>query len=657
MKQNMKKVLILVTFVIVFAGAHAADDQYQCGIPRARTQFLIVKGEAALHGHWPWHVALWLKQKDGSEKYSCGGTLISYKFVLTAAHCVLSENRHQLLRSAKDVTIWAGVFNLRNPELDTRQVRSVAKIHVTGYTRDSLLHDIALLELTEPVTYSGYVLPACLNAEPNLRTDVGAVVGWGVADDDKPSPTLKKLKLPVVAESECLKSDPLIFGVALQQELFCAGFANGSAPCNGDSGGGLMMQRGDAWYLAGIVSFTKVRGSGSDLCLADSYTAFTNVTAYWDWIEKTTNIDFRGKYNEERDIPCKTPDGTDGTCVPLQQCVNIFNMIRAPLIAQEDVTYISRSVCHIAGIPRAVCCEKQQIEPIPLKPNALLLPSDCGRSRVRTFPPNRGQSTSVFEFPWMAMIRFQMRKNGVIPFCLGTLLNTRYVLSVSGCMSKQKTAKVDHVRLGEHTESTDIDCTFDDRGRRLCAEHVMDVKIESIIRHPQFDVPMYTNDLAIVRMAADVQYSDHIRPICLPLNSPHRTRIPDNLLITAWDMDLMAKNQYIGELRRYPQIKVDIDTCQRRLEAVGFAPSLTEDRMCPQQLGPEFNCQRMAGAPIGAYVDMDGERFVQFGLWKFAPLNCTVRESVPALAMNLGRYLDWILDNILPSDLSIIKKT
>lgn len=63
------------------------------------------------------------------------------------------------------------------------------------------------------------------------------------------------------------------------------------------------------------------------------------------------------------------------------------------------------------------------------------------------------------------------------------------------------------MRLGEHSESTDIDCSFDERGRRMCSDRVLDVKVEQIIRHPQFDVPMYTNDLAIVRMAVDVPYS------------------------------------------------------------------------------------------------------------------------------------------------------
>lgn len=208
----------------------------------------------------------------------------------------------------------------------------------------------------------------------------------------------------------------------------------------------------------------------------------------------------------------------------------------------------------------------------------------------------------------------------------------------------------------------------------MCAGNVLDVKVEAFIEHPQFDVPMYTNDLSIIRLTTDVDYTgksdlgvvlkriiipdfslDQIRPICLPLYSPSRTHVPEDLIITAWEMDYMTKNIYQGELRRYHQKLMDLEECQKRYEKTGFTPSLTEDRMCPLQLGPQYNCQRMAGAPVGTYINTDGtDRFVQFGLWKFAPLNCTVRESVPGLAMNLVRYLDWILQSLAPSEKSII---
>ncbi|XP_058450602.1 serine protease easter-like [Malaya genurostris] len=284
----------------------------------------------------------------------------------------------------------------------------------------------------------------------------------------------------------------------------------------------------------------------------------------------------------------------------------------------------------------------------PLNPSKLaLLPKECGVSKL-------GKTTNstrslAFEYPWIALVRYNKTRRAAT--CLGTLINRRYVLSVIGCMRKTK-RDPDYVRLGEHSEATARDCNVlkdQKTGYELkdCTGPVLDIGIESIVSHPDFDQPMYTNDLALVRMAREVEYSDYIRPICLPTTPELRANIPRFMVMPAWELDMDAPNHYVGELQKYYVENIDLDTCQRQFEQVGFAPEFEDDRFCAQQLGPNYVCSRVPGAPIGTEVNIDGTlRHVEFAMAKFSPLNCTLRETVPMISMRITKYMKWITDNL-----------
>ncbi len=53
-----------------------------CGQPEVQ-QSRIIAGENATRGAWPWQILMFLNGQT-----LCGGSLVSPKWVVTAAHCV-----------------------------------------------------------------------------------------------------------------------------------------------------------------------------------------------------------------------------------------------------------------------------------------------------------------------------------------------------------------------------------------------------------------------------------------------------------------------------------------------------------------------------------------------------------------------------------------
>uniref|UniRef100_A0A6B2EK78 limulus clotting factor C n=1 Tax=Phlebotomus kandelakii TaxID=1109342 RepID=A0A6B2EK78_9DIPT len=240
----------------------------------------IIGGRNSKRGRWPWQVALYNQEY---ENFFCGGTLISKYWVITAAHCLMSD-------FGSDVTVFSGLYDTGD------LVESPYSIHLV---RDRVIHprydsetndnDIALLRLYNEVKLSDDVgiacLPSYLQASPG-RSEVCKVLGWGQGTRRT---KLQEADMHVQPAKSC-KRHYYGTGQVVTRHMLCASSRDYvSDTCGGDSGGPLLCRDPKSpsrpWTLFGITSF------GDDCTVSESPGVYTRVAAFRKWIDSVIECD------------------------------------------------------------------------------------------------------------------------------------------------------------------------------------------------------------------------------------------------------------------------------------------------------------------------------------------------------------------------------
>ncbi|XP_065335987.1 transmembrane protease serine 9-like [Cloeon dipterum] len=236
----------------------------------------------------PWHA-----QVENIHTISiCGGTLISTKAVLTAAHCIFGLN-------ASDFDVTIGVYDRKSSYSPKIQINTPSRlISHPNYTSGQFHYDIGLMIFDEEqFNITEHVRPICLwNEDASLERvseNQAVVIGFGITDSNKTLPeTLQEAKLQIRSHKVCYLSNRRFFQKYLKPgDNFCAGYTNGTTACHGDSGGSLSLEKNGRWFIRGIVSFGMSKksanasgGAQETVCNPNSYSLFTDVANYMDWI-------------------------------------------------------------------------------------------------------------------------------------------------------------------------------------------------------------------------------------------------------------------------------------------------------------------------------------------------------------------------------------
>ncbi|XP_044250417.2 venom serine protease Bi-VSP-like [Drosophila takahashii] len=244
----------------------------------------IVGGVVSHIGAWPW-IAL-LGYKDPRFPFQCGGSLITARHVLTAAHCI-TLNLTFVRLGEHDVTT-----DKETRHVDLRIARFV--IH-PNYNPRNGRSDLAILYLARNVEFTTKITPICLPHTPDLRQKSYLrynpfVAGWGHTMENGTSATvLNELQVPIIENVICAQSFVNHRGFLRTADQFdkaviCAGdLSGGKDSCQGDSGGPLMMpelyEDTFRYHLIGVVSY------GIEGCARpETPGVYTSTQYFMDWI-------------------------------------------------------------------------------------------------------------------------------------------------------------------------------------------------------------------------------------------------------------------------------------------------------------------------------------------------------------------------------------
>ncbi|XP_015180998.1 PREDICTED: proclotting enzyme-like [Polistes dominula] len=231
-----------------------------------------------------------------------------------------------------------------------------------------------------------------------------------------------------------------------------------------------------------------------------------------------------------------------------------------------------------------------------------------------------GKDADPDEWPWIAALFNAGRQ-----FCGGSLIDNKHILTAAHCVVNMNSWDVARltVHLGDYNIKTNSEIRHIER------------RVKRVVRHRNFNSRTLYNDVAILTMSEPVEFTEQIRPICLPSGSKLYTGMTATVI--GWG-SLRESGPQAAILQEVSIPVWSNKECKFKYGAA--APGgIVDSFLCAGQAAMD-SCSGDSGGPL---MVNDG-RWTQVGIVSWG-IGCG-KGQYPGVYTRVTHFLPWIYKNL-----------
>jgi len=228
-----------------------------------------------------------------------------------------------------------------------------------------------------------------------------------------------------------------------------------------------------------------------------------------------------------------------------------------------------------------------------------------------------GTEATPHSYPWMAALFINDEW-----FCGGTLISDEWVLTAAHCTTDATSATV---MLGAHNVK---EASEDGR---------LELATTTFITHEKYNPIVLHNDIALIRLPYALNFTDNIRPVCLPAHSESGEKwAHEDCQISGWGKPTDSATSISPVL-----MHTTVDTITNLICALQFPTIINHNIICISGKNGKSTCNGDSGGPL--HLMQDG-KYKQIGVTSFgSSQGCEIGSH--AGFTRPASFLDWIETN------------